>query len=86
MLIAGVCVPLVFALAVWSMVKAVQGLAAGEPLAPSRLPLHPVRVREIRKTVRYLEYHMREAAYRYERGAPSPLPRLWLADVQRRTN
>lgn len=86
LVVAGVIVPLVFALAVWSLVRAVQGLVAGEPLPPHRVGMQPARAREIRKTVRYLEYHLREAAYRYERGTPSRVPRLWLSDVQRRTN
>lgn len=88
-LLAGVLVPIVFALAVWAVAMAARALGegAGAPSPTSVLPgIRPVRAREIRQAVRHLEYHMREDAYRFERGRGSHMPPAWMTDAERRTN
>ena len=88
-LLAAVLVPLVFALAVWAVAMAARAIGQSAD-APSPLSVLPgarqVRAREIRQAVRHLEYHMREDAYRFERGRGSHLPPAWKTDAERRTN
>lgn len=74
----------------YALVLAVRAMRHGSrhEVAPRELldRGRPVGARDIRATVRYREYHLRAAAYRYERGRRGQVPRLWMADVERRMN